>query len=102
MTAPQEFSAELVRERDRAHVWHPLFQHRQLDDRDLALELIVVPAVEPVREPTGRQIDENDHDDEGQAGKEDGHIQRDEDCEGPADRDDIRNDCGKRVLEELD
>ena len=27
--------ADSVRSKDRAHVWHPLFQHSQLDTQDL-------------------------------------------------------------------
>ncbi|MFC1526796.1 aspartate aminotransferase family protein [Candidatus Latescibacterota bacterium] len=35
MSSEKGVSAELVRQRDRDHVWHPLFQHRQLEERDL-------------------------------------------------------------------
>lgn len=35
MSAPGDIAAGLVRQRDRDHVWHPLFQHRQLEERDL-------------------------------------------------------------------
>ena len=35
MTYQEIASAVTAREQDRAHVWHPLFQHRVLDDNDL-------------------------------------------------------------------
>ena len=30
-----EIDVDAVREQDRGHVWHPLFQHRALEDQDL-------------------------------------------------------------------